>query len=390
MKELCAYILIILVSLNVVNAQKTHENELYKVVYSEVYQQPLLLEYSIPYGETINKKEKSFKKLFKLIKTSDHSDYSDTLFDKGHLAPVKAFASIRNDDQLYSYLNCALMHRSLNRGAWAKLEKYELGLKNKNNEVNVSISLIFDNKSFKVEGGATVPTYFIKTIEVTEMITDDTLYINDYIEVSREVYILPNNGRVKGVHYTQFKSDILSLSYKDTELIKLAVMEIDTLQYKTYEYKTIEFEPIKLAVMKLDTLQYKTIEFEPIKLAVMELDTLQYKTYEYKTIEFEPIKLAVMELDSLQYKTYEYKSIEFEPIKLEVMELDSLQYKTYEYKTIEFEPIKLEVIKPMELDTLQYKTYEYKAIEFKPIKLEVKKALKMKKFITSKSRDDKF
>ena len=33
------------------------------------------------------------------------------------------------------------MHRSLNRGAWAKLEKYELGLKNKNNEVNVSISL---------------------------------------------------------------------------------------------------------------------------------------------------------------------------------------------------------------------------------------------------------
>ena len=273
-----------------------------------MYQQPLLLEYSIPYGETINKKEKSFKKLFKLIKTSDHSDYSDTLFDKGHLAPVKAFASIRNDDKLYSYLNCALMHRSLNRGAWAKLEKYELGLKNKNNEVNVSISLIFDNKSFKVEGGATVPTYFIKTIEVTEMITDDTLYINDYIEVSREVYILPNNSRVKGIHYTQFKSDILSLSYKDTE-----------------------------------HLQYKNIEFKPIKLEVIK-----------------------------------------------PMELDTLQYKTYEYKAIEFKPIKLEVIKPMELDTLQYKTYEYKAIEFKPIKLEVRKALKMKKFITSKSRDDKF
>lgn len=62
-----------------------------------MYQQPLLLEYYIPYGETINKKEK----LFKLIKTSDHSDYSDTLFDKGHLAPVKAFASIRNDQKLF-------------------------------------------------------------------------------------------------------------------------------------------------------------------------------------------------------------------------------------------------------------------------------------------------
>ena len=68
MKELSAYILIILVSLNVVNAQKTHENELYKVVYSEPYQQPLLLEYSIPYGEPINQKEKSFKNSSKVIK----------------------------------------------------------------------------------------------------------------------------------------------------------------------------------------------------------------------------------------------------------------------------------------------------------------------------------
>ena len=273
MKRLLSYIFIIILSLNVVNAQKTHENELYKVLYSEMYQQPLLLEYSVPYGEPINKKKKSFKKSFNLINTSDHNDYLDTLYDKGHLAPIKAFESIQNDDALYRYLNCALMHRSLNRGAWAKLEKYELGLKNKNNEVNVSISLIFDNKSFKVEGGATVPTYFIKTIEVTEMITDDTLYFNDYIQVSREVYIFPNNSRVKGIHYTQFKSDILSLSYKETEPIKLEVMEFDTLQYK---YKTYE---------------YKTIEFKPIKLEVIEFDTLQYKTYEYKTIEFKPIKL---------------------------------------------------------------------------------------------------
>ena len=299
MKILLSYIFIIILSLNVVNAQKIHENELYKVVYSEMYQQPLLLEYSVPYGEPINKKEKSFKKSFNLINTSDHNDYLDTLYDKGHLAPVKAFESIQKDDALYYYLNCALMHRSLNRGAWSRLEQYELGLKNEKNEVNVSVSLIFDNNSFKVKYGATASTYFKKIIEVKELIKDDTTYINDYIQVSREVFIFPNNSRVKGKHYTEFKVDILSLNYKDP--IQFKTME----PYKmdSFKYEVIEFKPIKLELMepyKMDSFKYEVIEFKPIKLELME--PYKMDSFKYEVIEFKPIKLELKKLIIRKYR----------------------------------------------------------------------------------------
>ena len=64
----------------------------------------------------------------------------------------------------FSYLNCALQHESLNRGAWSRLERFERDLA-KFYEVRVHIKVDFDGDCEVLETGATVPSGFWKTIQ---------------------------------------------------------------------------------------------------------------------------------------------------------------------------------------------------------------------------------
>jgi endonuclease G len=99
------------------------------------------------------------------IKTSDHKDYENNVWDKGHCAPAADFNCTRETLwQTFSYLNCILQHEKLNRGAWRLLEAYERDLA-KTNKIEVEIRVVYGPKAAKLPTGATIPTAFYKTIK---------------------------------------------------------------------------------------------------------------------------------------------------------------------------------------------------------------------------------
>ena len=255
------------------------KNKLYKVVYSEFYQQPISLEYkypnpfeykqsllmdtvsfelremklaelkSITYGEVevskfvsiggyyvdkngtvtnskiYDEEEKQIvieypkstttkidtiikeTKLTKFIAptgviTSDDGDYKQP-YDKGHLAPKQSFPNEEYNDFLFSFLNCALMHRSLNRGLWKALENKERGI-SKSAVLKVKILVSF-GKNNVVDGGASVPDFFTKILDYRKF--DEN---NEVINV-REVYTFPNDASVKGKDIENYKVKSLSI-----------------------------------------------------------------------------------------------------------------------------------------------------------------------------------
>jgi endonuclease G len=140
------------------------KTDIFTVHYSEIYQQPLTIEYTVqcPNG-TASRKGMDFYSTDSIL-TSDNADYENNIYDKGHLAPAADFTCSR--EMLYktfSYLNCALQDQYLNRGTWRFLEAYERELAGKNSGTKVQIILEYKNGQ-KLPTGATVPSGFYKKI----------------------------------------------------------------------------------------------------------------------------------------------------------------------------------------------------------------------------------
>jgi endonuclease G len=138
------------------------QSEIFTVMYSEKFEQPLWVKYTIkcPSGNASRTGMDFYTN--DSVHTSDNEDYANNVYDKGHMAPAAAFNC--NKDMLYktfSYLNCALQNQYLNRGVWRLLEvrERELAL---TGEVNVTIVLNFGSN--KLATGATVPISFKKEI----------------------------------------------------------------------------------------------------------------------------------------------------------------------------------------------------------------------------------
>ena len=160
--------IIILLLANTINYSQVIKTDIFTVNYSEKYEQPLWLEYTIqcPNGHA----ERTGMNFWvpKGIKTSDDTDYINNIYDKGHLAPAAAFNCDKETLlKTFSYLNSALQHEGLNRGQWARLESFERSLANFfSQEVKVRVDVLFEGKLKKVKGGATIPSGFRKTIKM--------------------------------------------------------------------------------------------------------------------------------------------------------------------------------------------------------------------------------
>ena len=152
---------------------------IYSCVYSEVLQQPKRVWYTVqcPAGSYPRKGMDFY--IVDSIKTSDHKDYENNVWDKGHCAPAADFNCNRETLwQTFSYLNCILQHEKLNRGAWRLLEAYERQLA-VHNIVSVEIQVIYGKNAIKLPTGATVPTAFKKTI---------------YFDNKKEIYYFVNEA----------------------------------------------------------------------------------------------------------------------------------------------------------------------------------------------------
>ena len=145
-------------------SRKTIVTNIFTVVYSEDYEQPLKLKYTVlcPTGDHGRNGISWYGS--SEVHTSDNNDYKDNVWDRGHLAPAAAFSCDRATiKETFTYLNCALQHEGLNRGPWKELERFERDLA-KFFEVVVIVEVDFADNPKRVPGGAAIPRGFYKTI----------------------------------------------------------------------------------------------------------------------------------------------------------------------------------------------------------------------------------
>lgn len=156
-------IIALLISITLQSQTKTIKTEIYTVEYSEKLEQPISLTYfSINRPKNVSRGSMNFYKVAG-IKTSDDADYYKNPYDKGHLAPAATFSdSEENLKETFSYLNCALQHKQLNRYLWKYLEAEEREWDDYQ-ELMVTIDIKFSDSILST--GATLPSKFIKHIK---------------------------------------------------------------------------------------------------------------------------------------------------------------------------------------------------------------------------------
>ena len=90
------------------------------------------------------------------------------IWDKGHMAPAAHFSdSMDNLKATFSFLNSALQHERLNRGAWRMLEADVRAL-SLERDLLVTNYILFSPSSEVLPTGATVPDGFIKQIKAVD------------------------------------------------------------------------------------------------------------------------------------------------------------------------------------------------------------------------------
>jgi len=157
---------------------------IFEGIYSEVLEQPLYISYFVKCTEvTESRKGMDFYKNDS-VKTSDAKDYVKNVWDKGHMAPAADFACDYSDlKATFSYLNCALQHKKLNRGPWRILEDHERDLLAQyGGKIWVEIIPVYDQECEVLPTGATVPRGFYKYIwqmEPKQMVLESYYFPND-------------------------------------------------------------------------------------------------------------------------------------------------------------------------------------------------------------------
>ncbi len=164
MKKLLILLPLIFIGSSANLSDVTIDKKIYKVSYSQKYEQPLELTYESSNRPTnVNRGSMDFY-VEPGVKTSDNNDYANNIYDKGHLAPAATFSdNMENLKLTFSYLNSALQNQYLNRGEWRLLEEQERKWDDVE-RLTIQINVEFKNTNTVLPTGATVPTGFTKHI----------------------------------------------------------------------------------------------------------------------------------------------------------------------------------------------------------------------------------
>ena len=140
------------------------KNNVFETLYSQSLEQPLWIKYrSINRPTNVNRGTMDFY-TEKGIKTSDADDYKANIYDKGHGAPAATFSdNMVNLKQTFSYLNCIMQDKYLNRGEWRLLEE-QIRKWDDNENITVLIKTFFDTPAKRVATGAAIPSHLQKHI----------------------------------------------------------------------------------------------------------------------------------------------------------------------------------------------------------------------------------
>ena len=140
------------------------KNDVFEVLYSQSLEQPLVIKYRSTNRPTnVNRGAMDFYKEVN-IKTSDAEDYKANIYDKGHGAPAATFSdNMVNLKQTFSYLNCIMQDKYLNRGEWRMLEE-QIRKWDDTENITVLIKTFFDTPAKRVATGAAIPSHLQKHI----------------------------------------------------------------------------------------------------------------------------------------------------------------------------------------------------------------------------------
>ena len=164
MKKIVILFSFLIVSLISFGQNVRIKNDVFEVLYSQSLEQPLIIKYrSINRPTNVNRGAMDFYKE-PTIKTSDAEDYKANIYDKGHGAPAATFSdNMENLKQTFSYLNCIMQDKYLNRGEWRMLEE-QIRKWDDTENITVLIKTFFDKPVKKVATGAAIPSHLQKHI----------------------------------------------------------------------------------------------------------------------------------------------------------------------------------------------------------------------------------
>ena len=164
MKKIVILFSFLIVSLVSFGQNVRIKNDVFEVLYSQSLEQPLIIKYRSTNRPTnVNRGAMDFYKE-ENIKTSDADDYKANIYDKGHGAPAATFSdNMVNLKQTFSYLNCIMQDKYLNRGEWRMLEE-QIRKWDDTENITVLIKTFFDKPVKKVATGAAIPSHLQKHI----------------------------------------------------------------------------------------------------------------------------------------------------------------------------------------------------------------------------------
>jgi endonuclease G len=159
MKKIVILFSFLIVSLISFGQNVRIKNNVFEVLYSQSLEQPLIIKYrSINRPTNVNRGAMDFYKE-PTIKTSDADDYKANIYDKGHGAPAATFSdNMENLKQTFSYLNCIMQDKYLNRGEWRMLEE-QIRKWDDTENITVLIKTFFDTPAKRVATGAAIPSH---------------------------------------------------------------------------------------------------------------------------------------------------------------------------------------------------------------------------------------
>jgi endonuclease G len=164
MKKIVILFSFLIVSLISFGQDVRIKNNVFEVLYSQSLEQPLVIKYRSTNRPTnVNRGAMDFYKESN-IKTSDADDYKANIYDKGHGAPAATFSdNMVNLKQTFSYLNCIMQDKYLNRGEWRLLEE-QIRKWDDTENITVLIKTFFDTPAKRVGTGAAIPSHLQKHI----------------------------------------------------------------------------------------------------------------------------------------------------------------------------------------------------------------------------------
>ena len=159
MKKIVILFSFLIVSLVSIGQNVRIKNNVFEVLYSQSLEQPLIIKYRSTNRPTnVNRGAMDFYKE-PTIKTSDADDYKANIYDKGHGAPAATFSdNMENLKQTFSYLNCIMQDKYLNRGEWRMLEE-QIRKWDDTENITVLIKTFFDTPAKRVATGAAIPSH---------------------------------------------------------------------------------------------------------------------------------------------------------------------------------------------------------------------------------------